>query len=315
MEAHEQDEVLPGMQISFSTLAFYLLLYLVPLIVAYFFSSMIGGFTAEFLQVSKETAAKIYMVPLSMILFAFLIPYIRNRESVQAIRFTIIAVLVVGVGLAIPPIVKKGDYALLCSECIYFGNYLLLTFIFCPEVLGIIRDVKLWFKHHGQLILILIYVAIGMFYIFGFGSLFSAIAQTSTIEKPYFYGGEDTLDLGGYVYYSLVTYATVGYGDISPHAAAARFVAGLEAMLGLLINVVFIAILMTFITSGGSGVEEAKLVDTQGQQVQEEDAKRRKGIQDYLATMRNTQKDLNKYIEQIYTKTHQGVKEALVGKK
>ena len=113
MGAYEQDEVLPGMQISFSTLAFYLLLYLVPLIVAYFFSSMIGGFTAEFLQVSKETAAKIYMVPLSMILFAFLIPYIRNRESVQAIRFTIIAVLVVGVGLAIPPIVKKGDYALI----------------------------------------------------------------------------------------------------------------------------------------------------------------------------------------------------------
>lgn len=326
MEANEQEEVLPGIQISFSTLIFYLLLFMVPLIVTYFFSSMIGSVTAAFLQVSKETAAKIYMVPLSMVLFAFLIPYIRTRESIQAIRFTIFAVILTGAGLAIPPIVTRGDYALLFSECIYFANYLLLTFIYCPEVLGIIRDIKIWFKHHGQLVLILIYIAIGLFYIFGFGSLYHAIAETSTIEKPYFYGGEEKLDLGAYVYFSLITYATVGYGDISPHATAARLVASIEAMLGLLINVVFIAILLTFI-SGTAGSEKAEEIEreiaTETKEIEgvykkgtDETTKRRQRVHEYvLSEMRNTKKDLNKYIEQVYTKTHQGIKEVLVGKK
>lgn len=293
-EVQEQHEV------SLGSLLTYAFLFMAPLGVAYFISLFMGNFTAEYLQVSRQTAANMYMVVWSLLIFAFVVPYVRKKESIEGVRFTILAVVVVGVGLAIPGIVTKGDYSLLFSELIYFGNYLLVTFVFCPEVLGIIRDIRVWFKHHGQLILILIYLGISLSYVFGFGTLYYQIDQTATIDKPFFYSGEDTLDVWGHVYYSLVTFATLGYGEISPHATAARIVAGVEAMLGMLINVVFIAILLTFISAAASEAKAKKKVKKNKEEIE-----KKKRIQDYILNqMRKTRRNVNTYIDQIYNSRH-----------
>ena len=301
----EKEEI--HVDVSLKQLVYYVLLFIIPLSIAYYIAAFIGKFIGGYLQVAPSTAGNMLMVIFSLIIFSVLVPHIREKESVAGVRFTIIAVIVLGVGLAFPSIITKGDYSVLFSEFIYFGNYLLVTFVFCPEVLGIIRDLRVWFRHHGQLVLIFIYLAISLSYIFGFGTMYYDIQQTATIEKPFFYSGEQALDLWGHVYYSLVTFATLGYGEISPHATAARIVAGFEAILGMLINVVFIAILLTFISAGAQQPKEIR--DEQkakkaARQAKQEKIKKKR-IQEYLVhQIYSGKRNINKYVDQIWKEKH-----------
>lgn len=52
-------------------------------------------------------------------------------------------------------------------------------------------------------------------------------------------------DLGDWVYFSLVTLATLGYGDITPVARMARSLATLEALIGQLYPAIIIARLVS----------------------------------------------------------------------
>ena len=58
-------------------------------------------------------------------------------------------------------------------------------------------------------------------------------------------GGEEGYGLGRWVYFSFVTLTTVGYGDISPVARAARSLAMLEALIGQLYPAVILARLVS----------------------------------------------------------------------
>jgi hypothetical protein len=55
------------------------------------------------------------------------------------------------------------------------------------------------------------------------------------------------------MYFSFVTLATLGYGDITPVAHVTRALAELEAMVGMLYIAVFMARLVTLVESAGSG--------------------------------------------------------------
>ncbi|MBU0535922.1 MAG: potassium channel family protein, partial [Nanoarchaeota archaeon] len=75
--------------------------------------------------------------------------------------------------------------------------------------------------------------------------------------------------------YSIVTFATVGYGDVLPISPAARLMAGFEIVLGMIINVVFIAILFVFISNYQAFYrrkEEAKL-EKEEEEIKEEEKK------------------------------------------
>lgn len=50
------------------------------------------------------------------------------------------------------------------------------------------------------------------------------------------------LDLGGALYFSIVSMTTTGYGDISPKSGSARFVVCLQILFGFLYNVLFFSI-------------------------------------------------------------------------
>jgi len=74
-----------------------------------------------------------------------------------------------------------------------------------------------------------------------FGGIFAALEATA----PGSLAGPEPLDLGTAVYFSFVTLATLGYGDIAPAASAARALAVLEAVFGQLYLAVLIARLVS----------------------------------------------------------------------
>lgn len=234
--------------ISLLKLINYMLLFFIPmmlsLVASIYFSKPVGAY----LQASPKVAIEIMMIGFTLLIFFFIIPFLRKRESVQGIRFALIAFLLVGFAFTIPSLIA-GDYSLLLDLFIYFGSYVLLTFIFAPEVLGMSGDVADWFNHYRQLLILLVYASIVIFYVVGFGVIYYDIATDPTHPSPFEYSYNIDMSYGTFIYYSIITFATVGYGEIIPVSPAARFVAAFEVMLGLVINVVFIAILFVFISN------------------------------------------------------------------
>jgi hypothetical protein len=66
--------------------------------------------------------------------------------------------------------------------------------------------------------------------------LFSALHQllAAALGQPYTNGISNATDSAAYLYYSVITLATVGFGDITPACAAARAVTMAEALVGQL---------------------------------------------------------------------------------
>lgn len=234
--------------ISLLKLINYMLLFFIPLLLSLVVSMYFSRPVGRYLQVSPRVAVEIMMIGFTLLIFFFIIPFLRKRESIKGIRFALIAFLIVGFGFTIPSVLA-GNYSLLLSLFIYYGSYVLLTFIFVPEVLGMSGDVAEWFNHYRQLLILLVYTAIVIFYVVGFGVIYHDIAVDKTHPNPFQYAYETELNYGTFIYYSIITFATVGYGEIIPVSPAARFVAAFETMLGLVINVVFIAILFVFISN------------------------------------------------------------------
>lgn len=50
------------------------------------------------------------------------------------------------------------------------------------------------------------------------------------------------------LYFSVVTFATLGYGDIQPIGTVARFLAGIEALLGALLAALLVFVLTRIVT-------------------------------------------------------------------
>ncbi len=68
---------------------------------------------------------------------------------------------------------------------------------------------------------------------------------TWTLNNAAFNHPKDApINVGSFLYFSVVTIATVGYGDITPASAVAKWIVGLEVIAGIgLITVVFAAVL------------------------------------------------------------------------
>jgi voltage-gated potassium channel Kch len=55
------------------------------------------------------------------------------------------------------------------------------------------------------------------------------------------------LGLGTSIYFSIVTIATVGYGDVVPFSALARFVVSIEILTGMAYGVFFLSVIASFL--------------------------------------------------------------------
>lgn len=241
-------------EITLGKLVFYNILFFVPLVLFIIFSRFIAGKVYATFQTTPNIVTQVMMFFFTMALFLVIIPFIRNRESVAGVRYSLIGFLIVSVFITIPSIILQKDFGILIIELPHIATYVLLTFIYCPEVLGMDIDISKWFKHYKQLLIIFIYASIVLGYVFGFGYMFSMIETTN--PSAFNYAFEKEVNYPTFVYYSTVTFTTIGYGDITPVATAARLIVGIEALIGVIVNVIFIAILFVYISNFQSFLKE-----------------------------------------------------------
>ncbi|MEA2036702.1 MAG: potassium channel family protein [Nanoarchaeota archaeon] len=233
-------------EITLAKLVYYNVMFFVPLITCFFIAKFIGSKLSSSLEASPYIVARILMIFFTLLVFLFIIPYIRKRENVAGIRYALIGFLIVGIAMAVPSIMK-GDYSVILNNLIYIAGYILLTFIYCPEVLGIDQDIHKYFERSKQLIVILVYMSIVLLYVLGLSHIHYSIYLEN--NQAYNFDHPEQPKLRTFAYYSMITFSTIGYGDITPVSAAARFLTTTQAMLGMIINVIFIAILFLYISN------------------------------------------------------------------
>ncbi len=234
--------------ISLLKLINYIAIFFIPVLIFAAFALKIAARYADYFEASAGVMAQIFMVPFMVIVFFFFIPYIRDREKIKGIRFSVVALTIIGVGMAFPSALKgRWDPMLMIPT--YLASYILLTFIFCPEVLGIERNLRDWFKHKKQLSIIAIYISLVLLYVIGFGALFYDIYKDPANPDAFQFSVDKEPSLASFIYYSMVSFTSTGYGEMLPVSTAARLVFFMEGLVALITNVLFIALLLVFISN------------------------------------------------------------------
>ena len=234
-------------QISLKKIIVYNLLFFIPVFVSVYICILLSKKIHSFLQLTPKTTFSLLLIPFITLIFFFIIPYIRKHEKKAGFRMVVIGFLIVGIFMAVPTMLS-GDFSMLLNQMMYLAIFLLLTFIYSPEVLGITSDIKEWFKHHHQVLIVSLYIVIMLLFISGFASIYYGIYKDKTIPAQFNIEVENP-GYGTFFYYSTITFATVGYGDITPAGKAARLVASAEAIFSMILNTLFIAILLLFISN------------------------------------------------------------------
>jgi len=253
--------------ISLSKLIFYNIIFFTPILISLFIANFIAPKIAGTLQVSPNIASNILMIFFTLIVFLIVIPYVRAKENTKGVRYALIGFLIIGIFMAVPPIIF-GDFSKMLANFTYIASYILLTFIYCPEVLGIDANISMYFKHAKQLIVIAVYVSIVLFYVFGFSNLYYQIYKEN--NSAYNFSYEETPRFSTFAYFSMITFSTIGYGEITPASNGARLLSTMEAILGMIIKVIFIAILFMYISNLQSWIKkEEKIVKKEEEEVKQ----------------------------------------------
>jgi ABC-type multidrug transport system fused ATPase/permease subunit len=260
--------------ISLGKILWYNLLFFIPIVISVFISFSVSKTVSEVLQVSRSIAAELVLIPLIFVVFFTIIPYIRQRENIRGVRLSLIGFTIIAVFMTLPPMFM-GKVDFLLRQFIFIATYILLVFIYCPEVLGITGNLVEWFKKGKQITLIVVYVAIVLFYILGFAYLFFNISRDATVVHFDVPDHMDTIEFGDMAYYSIVTFSTIGYGDITPRSDVAKLVVSVEVFLGMLINILFIAILLVYV--GNSQIfaaqKEERKIERKEKEIEKEEEK------------------------------------------
>jgi len=234
-------------EISIKKFIFYNLLFIIPIFVFLKISDWIADYILKPLNTTHLVAMQILMMGFTFLLFMVIIAIIRRRENIRGVRYSLFGFLIFGIALTLPSLIIQRNPSLLYMEFIHIAHYILLTFIFCPEVLGMDVDISKWFRNYRQWTVIFVYTSIIMFYMLGFAFLFYSIAKAD--PAAFNYSAPKPITYSHFIYFSIVSFATIGYGDITPVNEAARFLIGVEAIIGSIINVIFVAILFVYISN------------------------------------------------------------------
>lgn len=218
------------------------------------------------IEATPYISQNMLMIAFSLLLFFFIVPYIRKREDILGVRYVLVGFLIVGLGMTIVPIIN-GKYEVLFIQSIYYAHYIFLTFLYCPEVLGMDVDIRKWFRKYKQLIIVIIYIALVVFYSMGFAWIYYQMS-IDPAHKAFTIGFDKPTSYGTFLYYSIITFTTVGYGEITPLSTGARILASSEAILGMTINVLFIAILFMYISNVPTMMREQKKIEKQESKIE-----------------------------------------------
>ncbi len=260
--------------ISLKKIVKYNILFFIPLLASILVSWMLSVSVSDYFGVRRDIIAEIILIPLIFMVFFFVIPYIRKRENIRGVRFSLVGFTIIAIFMAIPPMLM-GNLDFLLRQFIFIASYILLVFIFCPEVLGITGNLVEWFKKGKQIILMIVYASIILFYILGFAYLYFNISRDTTTLHFDVPDHMERVTYGDMVYYSMVTFSTIGYGDITPITPIAKLVVSIEIFLGMLINILFIAILLVYV--GNSQIfaakKEEQKIEKKEEKLEEEEQK------------------------------------------
>ena len=123
----EHDTEAGKKNISVMKLVNYNLIFFIPMMVFILFAMKIGAVYSDYFEASAGITAKIFMVPFMTLLFFFIVPFIRDREKIAGIRYSILAFMIIGLGITLPSAIK-GSLSLIFAIPTYFGSYVLLPF-------------------------------------------------------------------------------------------------------------------------------------------------------------------------------------------
>ncbi len=248
----------------------YYALFIFPVLVSLFISWQMAKYVAPKLDISVNVTMQVLMIVFTFIIFSILVPYIRKRENVTGVRYALVGFFLFGMFMTLPSLIK-GYSGMLLMQFLYIANYILLTFIYCPEVLGINTSLKIWFSKSRQLLVILIYLSIVLFYSMGFAWLYFEMAIDPVHPNAFNMEVGEYIDYGTFLYFSIITFTTIGYGEITPNSPGARMVVGFEAILGMVINAVFIAILFMYISNIQAVLKEEEKIIKEEKRIEEKE--------------------------------------------
>lgn len=246
--------------ITIGKIFFYNIVFLLPLTIFYFASLYFGRYLSSILKVDVFVAAQIIMIPVAILIFAFIVPYIREKENVRGLRYSLFGFALFIFFLNLPFLIFQKSLDIVLATLVSFGSYITIAFIYSPEVLGLSGKIENYFNKHKQLILIGIYLTIVLAYIFGYANIYHNISLHEVYgDTAFSFPDGEGKSYGTFLYYSLIAFTTIGFGDITPVSVGARLVTGIEAVTGMLINILFIAILLMFISNYSAREERAQL--------------------------------------------------------
>lgn len=237
-----------GDSLEFKSLIKYYVLFIIPVLLSFLIAWKTSYYFGPKLHMSPPIFAQLVMILFTFITFSVLVPYVRKREDTKGVRFALLGFVLFSIFLTLPSVIK-GYWGMILIQFLYLANYLLLTFVFCPEVLGIHHGLEEWFHKSKQVSVIIIYLIIVLLYCAGFAWIFYQLAMDPAYPNAFDMGMSPTMDFGTFFYFSIITFAAIGYGDISPMSPGARLVSCVEGIMGMVINVVFIAILFMYISN------------------------------------------------------------------
>ncbi|MFC1741213.1 potassium channel family protein [Nanoarchaeota archaeon] len=279
----------------------YVLLFFIPTMILGLFALKIGSVYSDYFEASAQIISKILMLPFMVLVFFFIIPYISDREKIAGIRYSVLAFLIIGIGLSLPSALD-GRYGLIMMIPTYFAAYILLTFFFCPEVLGIERNLRDWFKHKKQFSIVAIYISIVLLFVVGFGGLYYEIYLDS--PEAFELAVDKEVHLESFIYYSMVSFTSTGYGEMLPVSTAARLLFFMEGLVALIMNVLFIAILLVFISNAEflSQRKEEKEIHEEFKKEEAELRKEEKEIRRVEKEVKHVEKEEEGFMKKFYKK-------------
>ncbi len=218
---------------------------------------VLGQLTYDILQTNASNAGHIYGILTSSVAFFFYARYMRREKDLEYVRkFFMVYFLVyfVLVTIILIPLLENITYlfSTMGNALILFSVFTLIIFLLNPGILGIRGHFKKIFAGGKHVRVILVYLAIILMQIFGFALLNYSI-NIQAGGSAYSFPGLTFFD---FLYLSVITMTTIGYGDIHPLTPAAKSSAMVQAVISHIITVLFLAILFVYISSTLGSEEE-----------------------------------------------------------